>query len=221
MIEWDAIDTVLLDRDGTLLDLHYDNYFWSRHVPLRYAEIHQQDEAESRRKLHAQFEKARGSLAWYSLDYWSEQLKLDIPALKREVQHMIKVRPHVEEFLSRLQRSPKRVLLVTNAHRKALDIKLARTRLGDWFDEIVVSHDLQAPKEDIEFWHRLHALHPFQPKRTLLIDDTESVLDAAHRYGISHLLTLLQPDSQLQKRLDTRFTGIHHFDEIMPAQYDD
>ena len=220
MIEWDAIDTVLLDMDGTLLDLHYDNYFWSHHVPQRYAEIHQQDEDESRQRLNALFEQARGTLAWYSLDYWSDQLSLDIPALKREVQHMIKVRPHVEEFLYRLQRSPKRVLLVTNAHRKALDIKLARTELGDWFDEIVVSHDLRAPKEDVEFWQRLQQLHPFPPERTLLIDDTESVLDAAHLYGIAHLLTLLQPDSQLQKRLDTRFPGIHHFDEIMPAHHD-
>jgi HAD superfamily hydrolase (TIGR01509 family) len=221
VIEWDAIDTVLLDMDGTLLDLHYDNYFWSEHVPQRYAEIHQQDEEESRQQLSAQFEQARGTLAWYSLDYWSEQLRLDIPALKQEVQHMIKIRPHVEEFLSRLQRSPKRVLLVTNAHRKALDIKLAQTQLGGWFDEIVVSHDLDVPKEDVEFWHRLQTLHPFQAEHTLLIDDTESVLDAAHHYGIAHLLTLLQPDSQLQKRLDTRFRGIHHFDEIMPAHHDE
>ena len=129
---------------------------------------------------------------------------------------MISVRPYVEEFLGRLHRSPRRVLLVTNAHQKALELKLAHTRIGEWFDAIVVSHDLQVPKEDLQFWHRLHALHPFEPERTLLIDDTESVLDAAHRYGIAHLLTLLQPDSQLQKRLDTRFRGIHHFDEIMP-----
>jgi HAD superfamily hydrolase (TIGR01509 family) len=218
VINWDAIDTVLLDMDGTLLDLHYDNFFWSHHVPLRYAQIHNKDEADSRRLLNDQFEQVRGTLAWYSLDHWSEQLNLDIAALKREVQHMIKTRPHVEEFLERLHLSDKRVLLVTNAHRKALDIKLARTRLGDWFDDIVVSHDLKAAKEELEFWHRLQALHPFEAARTLLIDDTETVLDAAQRYGIAHLLTLLQPDSQIQKRLDTRFPGIHHFDEIMPGQ---
>ena len=53
-----------------------------------------------------------------------------------------------------------------------------------------------------------------------LIDDTESVLQAASDYGIAHLLTLLQPDSQQQKRIDTRFPGIHHFDEIMPEGQD-
>ena len=97
-----------------------------------------------------------------------------------------------------------------------MEIKLARVEIAHWFDAIVVSHDLRAPKEDPAFWHALHALHPFPPTRTLLIDDTEAVLDAARRYGIANLLTLLQPDSKLQKRLDTRFPGIHHFDEIMP-----
>ena len=31
--DWQEIDTVLLDMDGTLLDLHYDNYFWLTHIP--------------------------------------------------------------------------------------------------------------------------------------------------------------------------------------------
>lgn len=40
MIDWSAIDTVLLDMDGTLLDLHFDNHFWQHHLPLRFAERH-------------------------------------------------------------------------------------------------------------------------------------------------------------------------------------
>jgi HAD superfamily hydrolase (TIGR01509 family) len=186
-------------------------------VPRRYAEIHRLDEAESRRVLGAQMARGRGTLNWYSLDYWSEQLKLDLPALKREIKHMIAMRPHVEEFLRQLREEGKTVWLVTNAHRTTLEIKLERVNIAHWFDAIVVSHDLRAPKEDPSFWHHLHSLHPFRPARTLLIDDTETVLDSARRYGIAHLLTLLQPDSKLQKRLDTRFPGIHHFDEIMPA----
>src|SRR5690606_507131 len=27
-LPWNQIDTVLLDMDGTLLDLHFDNHFW-------------------------------------------------------------------------------------------------------------------------------------------------------------------------------------------------
>ena len=40
MINWHDIDTVLLDLDGTLLDLHFDNYFWCQHLPLCYARRH-------------------------------------------------------------------------------------------------------------------------------------------------------------------------------------
>ena len=217
MIAWNEIDTVLLDMDGTLLDLHYDNYFWQQYMPERYAEIHRQDVEATRVQVNRQIEQARGSLAWYCVDHWSEQLNLDIPALKREIQHLIEIRPHVEDFLERLHNSDKRVILVTNAHRKALDIKLARTGIGRWFHDIVVSHDFKVAKEELEFWHRLHATHPFDKRRTLLVDDNESVLDAADRYGVAHLLTLLQPDSKRQRRLETRFRGIHHFDEIMPG----
>jgi len=217
MIDWHQIDTVLLDMDGTLLDLHYDNFFWQQHVPRRYAQVHAWDEAEAITEIGRRISSARGTLAWYCLDHWSTQLQLDIPALKQEIAHMIAVRPYVEDFLARLRNAGKRLVLVTNAHRTGLELKLGRTGLQRWFDDIVVSHDFQVAKEELEFWHRLHAIHPFQPTRTLLIDDNEAVLSAAQHYGIRHLLTLLQPDSKADKRLSTRFPGIHHFDEIMPA----
>ena len=131
---------------------------------------------------------------------------------------MISLRPHVTEFLTRLHHSDRDVVMVTNAHRVTLEIKMEQVDITHWFDRVVVSHDLESPKEDQAFWEKLQALHPFNPRRTLLIDDTERILDSAREYGIAHLLTLLQPDSQRQKRIDTRFPGIHHFDEIMPTE---
>lgn len=216
MINWQQIETVMLDMDGTLLDLHFDNFFWLHHLPKRFAEIHQQDEQQSRIDLTARFKKERGSLNWYCLDYWSEQLQVDIPALKREIEHMIAIRPHVISFLQQLQQSSMQVMLVTNAHRNSLDIKMDKTGLRSLFDELVVSHDFRHPKEHREFWHRLKISHPYNPATTLLIDDTFSVLQSAQHYGIQHLLTLLQPDSQQRKREHTEFPGILHFDEIMP-----
>jgi len=220
MIDWDHIDTVLLDMDGTLLDLHFDNYFWTEHLPRLYAQKHGISEEESSAHLHGEFSSERGTLDWYCLDHWSQRLGMDIPTLKREIQHMIRLRPFALEFLSWLHDSPRDVVMVTNAHRTTLDIKMDNVDITQWFDRVVVSHDLRAPKEQQDFWHRLQALHPFDPARTLLVDDTEDVLESADRYGISHLLTLLQPDSQRQKRIDTRFPGIHHFDEIMPQAID-
>ena len=216
MVNWQQIDTVMLDMDGTLLDLHFDNYFWQHYLPKRVADIHQQNEEHTRQHLITRFEKERGTLNWYCLDYWTEQLQVDIPALKREIQHMIAIRPYVMDFLQQLQKSTKHVMLVTNAHRNSLNIKMDNTGLSSLFDELVVSHDFRHPKEHREFWHQLKISHPYDPAKTLLIDDTFSVLQSAQQYGIKHLLTLLQPDSKLSKREQTEFPGILHFDEIMP-----
>jgi len=218
MVNWDDIDTVFLDMDGTLLDLHFDNYFWTEHLPRIYAAKHQITEAESQDRLHGTLGAAQGTLQWYCLDHWSQRLDMDIAALKRELQHMISMRPFVAEFLTQLHHSHRDVLMVTNAHRKTLDLKMANVDILHWFDRVVISHDLHAPKEDQNFWLRLQDMHPFDPARTLLIDDTEQVLASAQEYGIVHLLTLLQPDSKRDKRIDTRFPGIHHFDEILPGE---
>jgi putative hydrolase of the HAD superfamily len=216
VIDWDRIDTVLLDMDGTLLDLHYDNHFWLEYLPQRYADLKGIPPEEALERMRGHFDELHGTLAWYCLDHWSQLLDLDIPALKREIRHMIAIRPHALEFLRRLHEGPKQVVLVTNAHPVTLDIKMAEIDIRPWFDDVVVSHQFAAAKEEQTFWEQLQAQHPFDPARTLFIDDTESVLEAARQYGIAHLLTLLQPDSRRQKRLDTRFPGIHHFDEIMP-----
>ena len=219
MIDWNSIDTVLLDMDGTLLDLHFDNYFWMQHLPRVYARRHAISEETATEQLHGRFNSEQGTLQWYSLDHWSHQLDMDIPALKRELQHMVRVRPYAIEFLTRLHDSHRDVVMVTNAHRKTLDIKMDEVDITHWFDRVVVSHDLEAPKEDQRpSGTGCRPCSPFDPSRTLLIDDTERVLDSARAYGIAHLLTLLQPDSQRQKRIDTRFPGIHHFDEIMPGE---
>ncbi len=217
MIDWTQIRTVLLDMDGTLLDLHYDNHFWMEYLPRAYARDRGIAEEDARAHLEKEFDAVRGSLPWYCLEHWSQVLTMDIPLLKRELKHMIRMRPYALDFLRWLHASDLDVLLVTNAHPETLSIKMGEVDITNWIDRVVVSHDLQAPKEHHQFWDRLQALHPFDPSSTLLIDDTETVLDAARAYGIRHLLTLLQPDSSRQKRIDTRFPGIHHFDEIMPA----
>ncbi len=217
MIDWDAIDTVLLDMDGTLLDLHFDNFFWLEHLPRRYARIHERDEDAARHELAERFRAEQGSLNWYCVDYWSRELGLDVSALKHEVRHLIAVRPYVEEFLARLHASRQRVLLVTNAHHKSLELKLAHVGLERWFDAIVSSHDFRRAKEEPGFWAALAAVEPFDPARTLLVDDNHTVLQSAHEYGIRHLLTLLQPDSRRELRSGLHFPAILHFDEIMPA----
>ncbi|HEY7773968.1 MAG TPA: GMP/IMP nucleotidase, partial [Marinagarivorans sp.] len=199
-INWNAVDTVLLDMDGTLLDLHFDNYFWLEHLPQRYAEHHKLDYDQAREKLHRQIKAYQGTLQWYCLDHWSELVQMDIPALKQEISHKIRVRPHTEHFLRFLRQQKKKVILVTNAHRRGLDIKLSVTKIDQWLDIVVSSHDYQIPKEAPEFWLQLHAQERFNPARTLFVDDTPRIVARAKEFGIEHLICITPPDSKLEPR---------------------
>ncbi len=162
--------------DGTLLDLNFDNHFWREHVPLRYAEKNQLDIESAKQELFPRFRNAEGSINWYCVDYWSEQLGLDIVMLKEEVDHLIAVHPHVIEFLDRLKQQGKHRALVTNAHHKSLMLKLERTALHHHLDDIICSHDFGVPKEDSSFWSKLQSRLPFNKQRTLLVDDSLPVL---------------------------------------------
>ena len=212
--DWQQIDTVLLDMDGTLLDLHFDNYFWLDHMPRAYAEHHGLNEEAALAELNKSFVGLKGTLNWYCLDYWTELTGLPIAELKRDVQDRIGFRPHVKDFLAKLQQMGKRSVIVTNAHRDSVNLKMEHTGLDQLVDRVISSHDYQEPKESQAFWDHLLRDEPFDKQRTLLVDDSEAVLQSAQRWGIRWLLTIYHPDSR--KAPDTRsdFPGIHHFDEL-------
>lgn len=216
-IDWRSIETVFLDMDGTLLDLHFDNHFWLEHVPRRYGEACGLDLAEAKRALRARYRDIEGSLQWYCVDHWSRELGLDIALLKQEVEHLIAVHPHVPEFLTALAACGKRRVLVTNAHQKSISLKLKRTPLAGHLDRIICAHDLSRPKESLEFWERVQAVEPFDRERTLFIDDNERVLETAQNYGFRWLLTIASPDSRLASRRDSAFEAIGDFAELLPA----
>ena len=218
MINWQDIETVLLDMDGTLLDLNFDNHFWQEHVPLRYAQLHDITLDAAREILFPKFKTAEGSLDWYCVDYWSSELGLDIPKLKKEVNHLIAIHPHVVDFLESVRESGRRLLLVTNAHVKSLEIKMEQTQLAGHFDHIVVSHDLGFPKESHDFWEKLKHVEPYINASTLLVDDSLPVLRAAKEYGIQYLLAVRKPDTQQDERDVEEFNAIYHFSDIMPKQ---
>ena len=216
MIIWEKIHTVLLDMDGTLLDLHYDNHFWLEHVPRRYAEKNALSLAAAKNELLGRYKNAEGTLDWYCIDYWTRELRLDIPQLKEEVDHLIAIHPHVIDFLDAVRATGRRMVLVTNAHGKTIELKFRRTQLGEHFDAVVCSHDFGLPKERAEFWERMQAVEPFDKTTALLVDDSLPVLRAARAYGIAQLLAVRRPDSKQPEKLTGEFPAILSFREVMP-----
>ncbi|MEO9331225.1 GMP/IMP nucleotidase [Ectopseudomonas guguanensis] len=214
-LPWHQIDTVLLDMDGTLLDLHFDNHFWLKHLPQRYAEHHGISLALAEAELLPLFRQHAGTLNWYCTDFWSRELKLSIRDLKREVAHLIALRADAELFLRALREAGKRVVLITNAHRDSLSLKLERVELAPWFERLISSHDYGFPKEDQQFWFALRQDVDFDPARSLFIDDSLPILRSAGRFGVAHLLAVRQPDSQAGPKDTEEFDAVEDYQELL------
>ena len=215
MLNWEKIETVLLDMDGTLLDLNFDNHFWREFVPQRYAEQNQLSLYESKLLLEPKFKSMEGKLEWYCLDYWSDALQMDISGLKAEISGLISVLPHVTDFLEKISGSSRRIMLVTNAHRDSLSIKMDKTCLHQFFDVVVSSHDLGIPKEHTDFWRRLQKIEPYDKQNTLLVDDSLAVLNSAKHFGLRYLVSIIRPDSKQADRVITEYPAIQDFREIL------
>lgn len=186
---------MLLDLDGTLLDLAFDTFFWWHHIPAMYGASRSLQPEEAREQLKPRFKACEGTLNWYCVDYWSRELGLDVPALKRAAGERIGWLPGAEVFLQRLRAKGKRVVLMTNAHPEALRIKDERTGVTRYFDAAYSSHTFGAPKEDQAFWSAVRKVEPFDPDRSIFIDDSPTVVRAARAAGIRWVYALRRPDS--------------------------
>ncbi|MGH8485230.1 MAG: GMP/IMP nucleotidase [Pseudomonas sp.] len=215
VLAWSTIDTVLLDMDGTLLDLHFDNHFWLEHLPQRYADLHGISRAMAELELQPLFEQNAGTLNWYCLDFWSRELNLPIRELKLETAHLIALRPDADTFLQAIKQAGKRVILITNAHRDSLSLKLEKVELAPYFERLISSHDYGFPKENPQFWEALQADIGFAPERSLFIDDTLSILRSARDFGVAHLLAVRQPDSRKGPRDTEEFAAVEDYRALL------
>ncbi|ESP91284.1 MULTISPECIES: GMP/IMP nucleotidase [Pseudoalteromonas] len=223
MLNWSKIDTVLLDMDGTLLDLHFDNHFWLELIPRAHAQRQGLSLEQARADILARYEAVMGQIEWYCLDYWQEQLQLPIMELKREVQHLISVREDVPAFLQALKDADKELVLLTNAHPDSLSLKIERTQLSGtqfdgYLDKVISTHEYGVSKESQSLWHQVQADIGFDKTRTLFVDDSLSVLAAAKKYGIGHLLAINNPDSQQPPREITDYLAISDYRTLLPIK---
>ncbi len=216
MIDWNRLDIVLLDMDGTLLDLHYDNTVWNARLPVHYAQHHGLSTDEANARLAGHMRRTYGSIEFYCLDHWARFTGLDILAPHQEVTELIRWRPNAQEFLRRCRTLGVPAIMATNAHRDSIRIKDQHSGIVSELDGIVSAHDYGAAKEEQAFWEALSRDYPFDPARALFVDDNAGVLDAAHAFGIGQLLTIAQPDSARPSRTDLTYPVLEDFADIFP-----
>jgi putative hydrolase of the HAD superfamily len=210
-LAWKNIHTVLLDMDGTLLDLHFDNHFWLEHMPKKLAEKHSISLQAAKDIMAVETQQVMGTLSWYCLDFWAEKLDMDIVEAKREIEHLISIREDSLPFIDALKASGRDVILVTNAHPDSLSLKVEHTQLDNHIDQLISTHEFSVTKESQVLWQRLQAKLGFNPEHTLFVDDSLGILKAAQDFGIKHLLAVSNPDSQQPARQITEFQSIQDY----------
>ena len=216
LVDWDAVEWVILDMDGTVLDLAYDNYFWRELVPQRYAQRNGLTLEQSRERLTPKFLEVQHTLPWYCTDYWSGVTGINMAELKREIRHLIGPLDGAVDFLHTVRASGRKLWLATNAHRDSWTLKLEQTGLTPLFDQIVCSHDFGAPKEDQRFWQRFIAAHPFERERALFVDDSLPVLRAAREFGVGQVVAISHPDTTQPLRVVEEFPASPRLGALMP-----
>lgn len=216
-INWHSIDTVLLDMDGTLLDLAFDSYFWLTLVPTRLSQQRGIPLEEASQLIMAKYQAVQHTLNWYCLDYWSRELELDIRAMTWEMRSRARLRDDTLPFLQALRASGKRTILLTNAHPWNLDVKLKQTGLGQHLDLLLSTHTFGFPKEDQRLWQAVQQHTGFENQRTLFIDDSEPVLDAAKRWGIAWCLGVSNPDSGMPVKTFAQHQSVSDYRTLLGA----
>ena len=208
-------ETLMLDMDGTILDLAFDNYVWLDLVPRRYAAVNNISYEEARETLLAQYRSVQGDLSWYCLDHWNDRLGIDVVKIHHDVTYRIGYLPGALEFLRKVRELDKRVLLVTNSHPDTLELKDAVTGLGDYFDGMHTSHAYGHAKESQSFWHALQDDVDFDVGTTLFVDDSQPVLQSAQDYGVRMLVTITRPATTGPARRGSEFRGVEGVGDLL------
>jgi putative hydrolase of the HAD superfamily len=180
------IECLLIDMDGVILDNAYDNDFWQNQIPEVIADSKGIAFDDAKRLAIQIFNYKKNTKDWYDVDYWSNMLDIDIEAQKRSEKSFSRISLYdgVIDTLSVLKNKTK-MILITNAHRKTLNIKLEKYNLTSYFDEMVCAHELNYVKEDIQLWYMLRSKYRLDYEKTLLVEDTINNINVGLSAGIS------------------------------------
>ena len=180
------IECLLIDMDGVILDNTYDNDFWQNQIPEVIADSKGIAFDDAKRLAIQIFNYKKNTKDWYDVDYWSNMLDIDIEAQKRSEKSFSRISLYdgVIDTLNVLKNKTK-MILITNAHRKTLNIKLEKYNLTPYFDEMVCAHELNYVKEDIQLWYMLRSKYRLDYEKTLLVEDTINNINVGLSAGIS------------------------------------
>ncbi len=217
-INWDKIDVVLLDMDGTLLDRHYEDFFWDNIVPKGYAKKHSMTVQEAKSQLYELYKKEDGKMNWSDINFWEKELNMKLWDMRYQIRHLVRLHPHTIRFLRFLKQHRKKIYIVTASQEKDIKFKMKHSKIGKYFDGIYSQFNIGKTKYEKAFWKRLHNAIKYNRNTTLFADDREGIVKAAKSSGIKWVLLKSKSSSKKHPRIYNGLLYVHHFDDVIPKR---
>jgi len=205
---------MLVDMDGVILDNTYDNNFWQNQIPGVISKNKNISFEDAKRLAVQIFNYKKNTKDWYDVDYWSNMLNVDIEAEKRSSISFDRIQLYegVTETLNKLKNNFI-LILITNAHRKTLNIKLEKYDLNPYFENMICAHELHYVKENIQLWYMLKSRFKLDYTKTLLIEDTINNIKVGLSAGISQAVYLGDESYEDSKKI----LKLSSINDIFPA----
>ena len=205
---------MLVDMDGVILDNTYDNNFWQNQIPGVISKNKNISFEDAKRLAVQIFNYKKNTKDWYDVDYWSNMLNVDIEAEKRSSISFDRIQLYegVTKTLNKLKDNF-RLILITNAHRKTLNIKLEKYDLSPYFENMICAHELHYVKENIQLWYMLKSRFKLDYTKTLLIEDTINNIKVGLSAGISQAVYLGDENYEDSKKI----LKLSSINDIFPA----
>lgn len=178
-------EVIFIDFDGTLvdsLDLLYLAYcdFMKEHALEGTKEEFDYLNGKSSKEIFSYLQsKYYFDPACQTLAEKYQQLLIDLYASKAELF------PDVRIFLQRAFKKGKRLVIVTSAKRKLVDLVLEKEQIGRYFEMIVSAEKLEHGKPDPEIYQQALNLVGVPSEQAVAIEDSINGLKAASSAGVA------------------------------------
>ena len=216
VLNWDRIDDVLIDMDGTLLDRHFDNFFFEEDLPRRYVAMQGLSFDASRGTVNGDVPVGGRELAWTDLHYSSGRVGIDVVAMHLSQLTLIGFLLGAEDFLKAVRIKGKR-RAATNAHEAGVAVKSAKTGLDRYVgsDRRRVRSGL-SQDEMPEYWPGPAAGWLDSTRAALsMLTTTEMCSAAASHYGIATIIHSAKSSSQLPPVQSSKFASVEHLPALL------
>lgn len=214
-MDWDQIQTVMIDMDGTLIDLCFDHVIWNHALPQQLAQKRGISPKEAHDLLYSEY-RPPFPIDFYSIDAWARKTGLDLMQIHKDTSHLLQYRPGAIQFLEFLKARKLRVVIATNCHPKSFELKDSILNIRSKVDAVYSSADFGVAKDEVEYWDCVEQIESFPRSHTLFIDDAQPILDTGWEAGIGHLMTIKQPNCLIPAVSTFFHPVIDDFRDLLP-----